>query len=190
MAFPVALFGLGAWSLASDLVSLGVSLWVLAWLIIGWVIVADIMARRVEYLDAMARAIEASAHTDIVKLSALGFSHNDTPGAVSVELHDKRDGMNSTKYFELPVASVKIIPLARAVLNGQPFTERRWTGAGGLLTTGEFRTLRGVLRDRGMLDLVSDADHRQGYKLNNAGVELFASLLPSPPPLMDIPKNA
>lgn len=190
LLLSVALLAVGAWCFGADLVELGIALWVLAWVIVIWSIVADIMARRVAYLDSMANVLEASAKNDITKLDALGFSPHDVPGAVSVELHDRRDGINSTKYFELPIPSVKIVPLAHAVLNGQPFTERRWTGAGGLLSTGEFRALRATLRDRGLLELVSDADHRQGYKLNDAGRELFASFLPSPPPSMNMSQNA
>lgn len=189
LLFPLALLAGGAWCLGRDLVALGVSLWVLAWLIVGWVIVADIMTRRTDNLDSMARVLEASAKNDLAKLAALGFSE-EIGESVSVELHDKRDGMHNTKFFDLPVPMPKLVPLARAVLNGQPFSERRWTGPGALLTTGEFRTLRGVLRDRGLLVLVNDADHRQGYKLNDAGRELFASLTSSPPPLMNMPKNA
>lgn len=190
LVLPVGLLAVGAWCFGRGMVALGVSLWVLAWVIVAWVIVADVMARRARYLDAMADVLNASAKNDLDKIASLGFTSQDVAGSVSVELTDRRDGIHSTKFFELPISSAKIIPLAHGVLNGQPFSERRWTGAGALLTTNEFRSLRGVLRDRGMLELVSDADHRQGYKLNQAGRELFASLLPSPPPLMEVSENA
>lgn len=190
LLFPLVLLAVGAWCFFRDLIPLGVALWVLAWLIVAWVIVADVMARRVEYMDAVARTLEASAKNDVTKLAALGFTPHDVGESVKVELHDRRDGLHNSKFFELPVSMPKLIPLARGILNGQPFSERRWTGAGALLTTNEFRSLRGVLRERGLLELVSEADHRQGYKLNDAGREFFVSLLPSPPPPMEVAKNA
>lgn len=190
LLFSLVLLGAGAWCFKSELVALGVCLWVLAWVVVVWVIVADVLDRRARYLDSMADVLNASAKNDITKINALGFTSDDIPENVKVELQDKRDGIHTTKYFDLPVHPSKLVPLARAVLDGQTFSERRWSGAGALLSSGEFRALRAVLRDRGMLELVSEADHRQGYKLNDAGRELFASLLPSPPPSVNMSKNA
>jgi hypothetical protein len=190
LLFPLALLVGGAWSLARDLVALGVSLWALAWLIVGWVIVADIMTRRTDNLDSMARVLEASAKNDVIKLAALGFTPQDIPEIVKVELHDRRDGLHTSKYFDLPVHVSKIVPLASALLNDQPFSEKRWTGAGGLFSTNEFRALRVALRDRGLIKPISNADNRQGFTLTDAGREFFEIVISSPPPLMNTPQNA
>jgi hypothetical protein len=173
MLYAVALLALGAWCFSADLVALGVMLWALAWVIIIWLVVADVMTRRVDYLDSMSRAIDAANRSDVEKLASLGFSQKEIKDRVRVELNNKSDGMNQTRYFELPLSDAKLIPLARAVLNGQPFTERRFTGAGALLSSDEFRRLRGVMREYGLIEQVSESDARQGYKLTHAGQLLF-----------------
>jgi hypothetical protein len=160
-------------------------LWLLAWSIIGWVIVADIMYQRSRYLDSVADALEAASKNDITKLAALGFVTKELSKVVKIELHDKRSGANSTRYFELPISPAKMFPLAIALLNGKPFSEKHWTGPDGLFSTNEFRTLRGVMRDHGLIQPISQADNRQGFKLTEAGQELFETVLSSPPPLPD-----
>lgn len=149
-------------------------LWLLAWVLIGWMIYAAIADQRSRYWDSVAAAIEASNKSDIEKLAALGFTSQSIEKKISVELNDTRGGMNTTKYFDLPVSQVKLVPIARAVLDGQPFTERRWCP--GLLSSDEFRKLRGVMRDRGFVELVSDKDHRQGYALTDDGRKLFEQI--------------
>lgn len=190
LVLPVGLLAVGTWCFGRDLVLLGVALWVLAWLIVGWVIVADIMTRRTDNLDAMARVLEASAKNDVIKLAALGFTPQDVPETVKVELHDRRDGKNNSKYFDLPIHASKIVPLATALINGQPFSETRWAGAGALFSSREFRVLRVAMRERKLIKPISEADNRQGFTLTDAGRELFESFLLSPPPLMDTSKNA
>lgn len=178
LIYPISLFVAGAWCFTwSDwfVMMIGVMLWLLAWVVIAWMIYAGVIDQRVRYWDSVREVIESSNKSDIEKLAALGFTSSSIEKKISVELNDKRDGMNTTKFFDLPVSSVKLSPIAKAVLNGQPFTERRWCPA--QLSSDEFRKLRGVLRDRGMVELVSEKDHRQGYALTNDGKILFENLV-------------
>lgn len=179
LVLPVLLLGLGAWCFKFEswyIIAVGIMLWLVAWVIIAWIVYADICERRVQYWDSVSRAIDSANHSDLDKLASLGFTQNEIQNRVSVDLNDKRDGLNTTKYFDLPVSSVKLVPVARAVLDGQPFSERRWTGANGLLSTDEFRRLRGVMREHGLIEVVNDKDPRQGYKLTDAGRELFVNI--------------
>lgn len=167
----------GAWCLRQDMRGLGVSLWVLAWVIVVWVVIADIMDRRARYLDSMAEVLNASAKNDADKIAALGFTSQNIPESVKVEIRDNRDGANNSKYFELPVSPVRLAPVARAVLEGQPFSERRWTGLGGKLSSNEFRRLRDVMRQKKLIEPISEKDPRQGYRLTSSGLDVFRSLI-------------
>lgn len=176
LAWSILFFVMGAWCLMRDekvMIWLGVSFWVIGWIVIGWIVIRDIIEKRARYMDSVADVIDASNKSDLEKLAALGFTNKAITENVRVELDEKKSGTHSTKYFDLPVSSVKLSPIAKAVLNGQPFTERRWSE---LLTSTEFRTLRGVLRDRGLIVPVSEKDARQGYEFTSSGIELLRAL--------------
>lgn len=179
LIYPISLFVAGAWCFTwSDwfVSAIGVMLWLLAWLVIGWLLYAGVIDQRVRYWDSIREVIESSNKSDLEKLAALGFTSHDIEKKISIELSDRRDGMNTTKYFDLPISSVKLSPIAKAVLSGQPFTERRWCGEAGLLSSDEFRKLRGAMRERGFVALANDKDHRQGYVLTDDGRRLFEEL--------------
>lgn len=180
LVYSVILFALGAWCFHRGVewyyFAVGVMLWILAWVVIGWIVYASIAEHRARYWDSVSDAIDSANKSDIEKIASLGFTQKDIPNRLSVELTDKRDGSNNSKYFELPISGVKLVPLARAVLNGQAFTERRFTGTSGLLSADEFRRLRAVMRDKGLIEPISEKDSRQGYRLTKAGVELFSSI--------------
>lgn len=177
MIYPVILFALGTWCFRSDdwfVLFLGGMLWVLGWVLIGWIIYAGIADHRSRYWDSVAGAVNAVNKSDVEKLASIGFTQKDIESHVSVEMTDQRDGMYNKRYFELPVSSAKLVPLAQGVLNGQPFTRRRWEG---LLSDSEFRSLHGVMRDRGYIKPISEKDNRQGFTLTDEGRELFQSVL-------------
>jgi hypothetical protein len=177
IVYPVALLAIGTRCfLSDDWRVLGVALWVLAGIVTLWIFIAGVMAERSRYWSSVADALEAASKNDINKLAALGFKHDDIPESIHVDMHE---GTRS-RHYDLPVSTIKLQPLAVGLLNGQPFAERRWAGDGGLFSSDEFRKLRGVMRDRGLIEPVSDKDPRQGYQLTDAGRELMRELLPSP----------
>lgn len=84
--------------------------------------------------------------------------------------HVEQNGhINVTKQFDLPVNDDELRELASGLLLGRPFSEREWAGAGKLLSSARFRDLRAVMIRRGLLELVSDKDPRQGYRLTEDG---------------------
>jgi hypothetical protein len=178
MLFPFALFVVGAWLIASGswLPWAGAAAWLVGFFVGAWIVIAGFWDAKSRYYDSAARAIEAAKGTDIAKLAALGFTDSDVPRSIHVDMHE---GTRS-RHYDLPVSPVKLAPLAAALVNGQPFTERRWAGDGGLFSCDEFRTLRGVMRDRGLIEPINDKDNRQGFKLTAAGHEVMSELLPSP----------
>lgn len=180
LVLPVALFALGARAFDSGgawyLVAVGVMLWILAWVVVVWIVLASMAEHKSRYYDSVSSALDSANRCDIEKIASLGFTQKEIKNRVSVELHDKTDGANTTRYFELPVSAPRLVPLARAVIEGQPFSERRWTGAGGLLSADEFRRLRGVMREKGLIEPVSEKDPRQGYKLTESGLGVFKAL--------------
>lgn len=179
MLFPFALVGVGAWLIVQDANAwrwTGIGAWLLALVSAWWIAIAGIWDARSRYYDSAARAIEAAGKADMAKLAALGFRHDDLPQSIHVDMHE---GTRS-RHYDLPVSPAKLQPLAAALLNGQPFTERRWAGDGGLFACDEFRTLRGIMRDRGLIEPVNEKDNRQGFKLTDAGAEVMRELLPSP----------
>ena len=173
MIYPVALFGLGALCLARDAVVLGVMLWLLAWVIIVWIVIADVMAKRIEYLEAMSRALHSVSRVTDDRARSIGVDKIGLVESVRVQLDDKRDGMNTTRLFKLPIDGAKLLPFARGLLNGLPMSERQWSG---LLSSSEIRTLRGVMRDRGLIAPVNDLDNRQGFKLTDEGRAFMESV--------------
>lgn len=175
--FPLALFALGGRCLVfDDWLIFGVACWLVAILTLAWIVASGKNSDKCAYWESVAQALEASSKNDLEQLAALGFKPDGLPEAVHVNLYDND---HSSRHFDLPVSSVKLQPLAQGLLSGRAFTERGWTH---LLGSDEFRRLRGVLREKKLIEPISDKDNRQGFRLTDAGKELMQSLLPSPPP--------
>jgi len=75
--------------------------------------------------------------------------------------------------------------LASALLEGQPFSEKRWVVDGKLLSSSEFRSLRAVMKEKGLIVPVSDKDNRQGFVLTDAGRDTLQSFCSPTPPLRE-----
>jgi predicted transcriptional regulator len=176
LIYPVILFALGTWGLSRPGWEwFGIALWILGGIATSWIVMADLIERRARYNDTITDMLNAASKNDLDKLAALGLKSTDVKESVNVNI---TEGTRS-RHFDLPVSAVKLQPLAAGLLNGQPFSERRWAS---LLTASEFRTLRQAMRHKGLIEQVSERDPRQGYTLTQAGRELMTQLLPSPPP--------
>lgn len=180
LIYPVGLFALGAWAMFHPgWVWFGVIMWILGALSTAWLFITGFWSERARYYDSVADALRYAREVDLEKMAALGLSANDVNESIHVDMHE---GTRS-RHFDLPVSAVKLQPLARGLLNGQPFSERRWAQ---LLSASEFRALRTSLRSKGLIQPISDKDTRQGFTLTDAGRELMQSLLPSPTPPMEM----
>jgi hypothetical protein len=189
LVYPLLLFALGAWCLVRTgdaWLWIGFACWGLSLIAAIWIVIAGFWAERSRYYWNVAHALEAASKNDIDKLAALGFSHKDLPAKVHIDLY----GDTWSRHFDLPVPAAKLQPLAQGLLNGQPFSERRWVNDSGLFSADEFRRLRGVFRDRELIEPVNEKDNRQGFKLTAAGVEVMQACISSPPPLVEIAENA
>lgn len=156
-------------------VVLGVMLWAVAWVIVGWLVLASTAEHRSRYWESVAGAINAAAAADVDRLAALGFTSQKI-SALKLEVTDRRDGRNTTKYFDLPLSGHKLAPIARAVRDGATFTERVIVDDLHLLTSNEFRKLRASLVQQGHLMYRDVKDPRQGFVWTDEGVDLFKQL--------------
>jgi len=183
LVFPVLLFALGAWAfLRPGWELFGLLSWIVGALAVFWIVVSGIWSDRARYNDSLADLLEASSKVDLDKMAALGLKCDDVKESVNVSLFEG----SRSRHFDLPASSVKLRSLALGLLNGQPFSEKRWVIDGRLFSASEFRSLRLAMRSRGLIEPVNDKDNRQGFSLTDAGRELLKSLVSSPSPAGEI----
>lgn len=91
---------------------------------------------------------------------------------VSLELHQE----GSWAFADLPGTADQVQELARGLLNGRQFSEADWCGHGRPFTRPQFRELRSVLVERGILAWRSPQFPQQGVMLTVAGRQVFRRL--------------
>ncbi len=100
------------------------------------------------------------------------------PQTVKVTLNRiSQDGHFSGEMFDMPGSMEQLKKLADGLLNGLPFTEREWAGAGKPYSSATFRDLRKELMRRELIELASEKDSRQGYVLTDDGSQFMANIL-------------
>lgn len=100
------------------------------------------------------------------------------PQTVKVQLSRvSESGSWSGEYFDLPGSLEDLKTLARGLLDGRPFTEREWTGRGKPYASEAFRSMRRELLRRGLIELASAKDARQGYVLTDEGAAFMSELV-------------
>lgn len=93
---------------------------------------------------------------------------------VQVELSEPETGRWS--FMDLPGGPGELEELARGVLLGRPFSEAEWTGNGRPYSRAEFRSLRSVLLERGVLEWRNADAPSQGVALTRPGRAVFGEL--------------
>ena len=83
--------------------------------------------------------------------------------------HVKEGGHLQVDLINLPCTDSQLRALAEGLLAGVPFTEGAWTGIGKPFSQSEFRALRIVMLQRGLLTMRSEKDQRQGFELTEEG---------------------
>lgn len=95
-----------------------------------------------------------------------------------IEMTQRSDGgVKQTQLFTLPTTPEKFTDLARGLVHGQAFSERRWSGSGALFSQAEFRTLRDEMIRRGLLRWIDERYPNQGVEITRPGravIEHFA----------------
>lgn len=178
--YPSMLFAVGAWSMFYDgWMWFGVVMWIVGAVATGWIAIGGVWSERANYYDSLADVLRQAQGVDLDKMAALGLSTTEVMDRIQVDMYQ---GTRS-QHFSFPLSAVKLKPLAEGLLNGQPFSERRWAQ---LLTATEFRSLRSTMLNKGLIQPVSDKDHRQGFMLTDHGRELLKAVISSPPPPMEM----
>jgi len=183
LVFPLCLFALGSLSFTwNGWMLFGVVCYLVAFVSSGWIVIAGMWCAWSQYYDSVAGVLTASQKSDLDKMAALGLKFNDDfPDRLRVDLYSG----HQSRHFALPISPVKLRSLSIALLNGQPFSEKRWVGDGKLLSSSEFRKLSLVMRDERLIVPVSDKDNRQGFMLTDAGRQTLQSFCSPTPPLSD-----
>lgn len=86
------------------------------------------------------------------------------------------NGHFRSRTMNLDVTREQLAALARGLMDGVPFTERKWTGAGKPFSSGQFRKLRSDWLKQNLLELVSDKDGRQGFDFTDEGWAMLEKL--------------
>jgi hypothetical protein len=115
---------------------------------------------------------------DLNRDSVTGNQDNHGPEEVRVRLSEvKENGHFQEHIFNLPGDLDQMQTLAEGLTNGQPFSERLWTGAGRPFSVNQFKALRSELIKRGLLSLANSKDPRQGYNLTRVGLAFMRGFI-------------
>ena len=112
---------------------------------------------------------------DVVGQPALALE----PVTVRLELTGPEPGR--TQFLNLDIGPERMSQLCRSVLAGRSLSEGEWTGAGRPFSRAEFRNLRGLLIERGLVRWNNDRAKAQGVTLTAAGRAVFRKLADLPP---------
>ena len=106
------------------------------------------------------------------------------PEVVRIQIDEvTADGhIRQNRFANLPISNDKLTVIARGLLGGRSFSEREWSGAGKILSSNEFRTLRTEMIKRGLLEVANDKDQRQGYVLTRTGRAVMTKFSQIPAP--------
>lgn len=128
-----------------------------------------VMEKQREVWEAYTEAMRAADHlAENKKLKDEGLE----PLSSVTQFALKTQGLNSIQYsfLNLPIDQARLKTIAEAVLNGYPFSEKRWAGDGKLLTSSEFRKLQDEMVTRGLIVLKHPTEPRQGYRFGEKGM--------------------
>jgi len=139
--------------------------------------------------------------TNIEKLTGIDLNKDGVIGdgkgmpgesvrTIKINLHEiSEGGYVSVTTARFPVDEESMAILAAGLLNGIPFAERYWIGAGKIFSQAQFRDIRSEMLKRGILELANPKSPQQGYQLTRAGRACMRDLAShpniTPPPPMD-----
>lgn len=87
---------------------------------------------------------------------------------------------HTTQFADIPTTRAKLADFGRGVLNGDPISERRWSGAGALFSQNEFRSVRDVMLARNWLRWVNPDYPKLGCEITAPGRAVMRSLVDLP----------
>lgn len=152
---------------------LGICIVVLAGLMTLWLAIHSILDRTTALIEASTEHYR-TIH-DLTDEEKVEVGMTIVPDQVRVE---RTDGRLNWTYDFLPVSPVKLKVIAKACLNGRPFSEREWMGRDKILTDTEFYPLRdALLKDDVYMKSRNPNEPRQGFEWTEAGVKLLEGIL-------------
>ncbi|APU89214.1 hypothetical protein Rctr41k_02 [Virus Rctr41k] len=151
----------------------------------GWAVAVGVVTLILMWWRLLNHWFKLTAHLE--QLTGLDLNMNgrvdepeDEPEPQTVKVQLSRvseSGSWSGEYFDLPGSLGDLKTLAQGLLDGRPFTEREWTGRGKPYASEAFRSLRRELLRRGLIELASTKDARQGYVLTDEGTAFMLNLV-------------
>jgi len=93
------------------------------------------------------------------------------PASVQIEVSEPFQ--KRVRFLELGISQEQLGELAHGLALGRPFSEAEWTGAGRPFARGEFRQVRSVLLERGLLAWRNERAPSQGVGLTKVGEHVF-----------------
>jgi len=171
----------GAWALVVGLVTLaGVVWWVVPWWVplfamvgVFAVVFATELTATIRERRELLWKREEREGRDLDGDGAVGQPERQT---LTVELVTRHAGGQRIQVIDLGIEAEKATALAKGIIAGRSFSEVEWTGSGGSFSKKEFRTLRGELLERGLLEWRNGAAPAQGVVLTAPGRAVFGRL--------------
>jgi hypothetical protein len=131
---------------------------------------------RLKQWGSLAAHIEQLTGLDLNNDGVIG-----KPDVVRLKWSNLNDGKNGPSYeareADFPVDREQLVALAEGLMEGKSFSENVWTGPDKPFSINEFRAVRTVMYKRGLIELASDKDARQGFKLTDEGWSVMENLL-------------
>lgn len=183
--FKAPVGGLVAWGLAYLVDTASTQLNLTTWgyivatgagmLVTGFWVAAQKWEMRLDFYDSLLWKVEEASQRDIDGDGQIG--QPEAPHRVEVEL---RKNGKPWKFESLEISQDRLIKLARAVSNGQPFTNR--TAADCKIPREEFNELRDKFVGRGWAEWRGEPGSTQGVRLTDEGLDIIGEIATTPLP--------
>jgi hypothetical protein len=117
--------------------------------------------------------------TNLERLTGMDLNQDGEigePTTVRVEIMKRNKTGYEMQIMELPATEWQLRRLAVGLVKGIAFSERQWTGKNAPFSSSEFRALRSVMIQKGLIRAASEKDNRTGFVLTEAGQALMEQL--------------
>lgn len=195
MFYPTLAFVAGTASALNDLNTLSIAMYIIGGILIAWIALAGALAPIIELIREKRMQMDSAKNLDLDRMAALGLTSNPIKESINVRITSTDRSGNFEReemIYNLPISPVKLATLANHIINGGTFSRPELVEARGLFTDPEYRKLKDVFKDRGIVALKNKNNANAGYEVTRAGLAFFRNVidLPSPTPTMDLSENA
>lgn len=184
--WPILLIPLGGLLAIKVWIWAGVWMTVVAFAMVGWFYIESIYGGASLLERERTDKIEADIKLYKLMLSMTPderqqFGLGSVKDTVKLEITNTEDsGTYSKDYHILSVTPAQLRAVAYSCRSGTPFTTRALSGAGKILSEGEFDGLRDELLEYDLLAYRSEKDHRQGQYWTELGQDFLKKVVENP----------